>query len=188
MQIETTRLLLREMREEDYDALYAIFSDAETMRYYPAPFSTEKVKHWIEKNQMRYQVFGFGLWSVVQKDDGKVIGDCGITMQQIDDAILPEIGYHIDKHLQNQGYATEAARACRDEVFRLTPFQRLYAYMDEQNMASRRVAEHLGMRCEKTYTDVHAKTRCVYALDRLQKVQNTNDISLEKTDDRGATL
>lgn len=42
-------------------------------------------------------MFGFGLWAVVLKETGELIGDCGLTMQNVDGVILPEIGYHIAK-------------------------------------------------------------------------------------------
>ena len=58
-----------------------------------------------------------------------MIGDCGLTMQNINGTILPEIGYHIAKIHQNKGYATEAARAVRDWTFTVTPFRSLYSYM-----------------------------------------------------------
>ena len=56
--------------------------------------------------------------------NGKMIGDCGITMQIIHGAIRPEIGYHINKNYQRKGYASEAAQKVRDYVFENTPFNR----------------------------------------------------------------
>ena len=53
----------------------------------------------------RYRVFGFGLWAVCLKGTGEMIGDCGLTMQNINGSILPEIGYHIAKAHQRRGYA-----------------------------------------------------------------------------------
>ena len=75
MVLETERLILREMDEQDFNALYQIFSDPETMRHYPKPFDEGKVRYWIEWNQENYRVFGFGLWAVVLKETGQLIGD-----------------------------------------------------------------------------------------------------------------
>ena len=73
MQIETERLILREMNEEDFDDLYCVLADSDIMQHYPYTFDEKRVRGWIEKNQERYQIFGFGLWSVCIKENGKII-------------------------------------------------------------------------------------------------------------------
>ena len=55
---------------------------------------------WIERNVNRYRKDGFGLWAVCLKDTGELIGDCGLTLQNIHGEILPEIGYHIRRDCQ----------------------------------------------------------------------------------------
>lgn len=168
MQLETKRLVIREMREKDFAPLYPILSDPETMRYYPAPFDQAKVRHWIAVNQERYRTFGFGLWAVVLKETEEVIGDCGITMQSIHGVIKPEIGYHIGRWWQRRGYATEAALCCRDWVFEHTPFNAVYSYMKSSNAASYGVALKCGMRYIEEYDDpVNVRTR-VYGITRTE--------------------
>ena len=168
MKIETARLALREMTEDDFDALYEIFSDQDTMRHYPAPFDGEKTRNWITRNQARYAQLGFGLWAVVLRENGKVIGDCGITMQNIHGQMLPEIGYHIHKDYQRRGYATEAAGACRDYLFENTSFPAVYSYMKHTNAASYGTAIRVGMRFIKEYDDpINIRTR-VYAITRAE--------------------
>ena len=164
--LETERLLLREMTQNDFCALYAVLSDSETMRFYPHPFDEAQVKRWIDNNIERYAVFGFGLWAVVLKSSGEVIGDCGITMQSINGLIKPEIGYHIRKDLQRRGYAKEAASACRDWAFTYTPFRTLYSYMKKANTASRATAESIGMSFAFEYTDESSQAVAVYAVNR----------------------
>ena len=73
-------------------------SDKETMVHYPKPFDEEKVRSWIQWNLENYAKYGFGLWAVVLKKTGEMIGDCGVTIQNIDGELLPEIGYHICIH------------------------------------------------------------------------------------------
>lgn len=168
MQLETERLILRELTMADFDALYEILSDPETMIHYPKPFDQEKVKYWIDWNLENYQTFGFGLWAVVLKENGQMIGDCGITMQNIHGKIKPEIGYHIHKRYQNQGYATEAAIRCKQFVFENTPFNRVYTYMKYTNVGSYRVALKNGMKLVEEFEDpVNTKTR-VYAITRKE--------------------
>ena len=82
--IETERLILREYTFDDFDALYEIVSDPETMQHYPAPFDEERTRGWITWNLENYEKYGFGLWAVVLKETGAFIGDCGISIQNID--------------------------------------------------------------------------------------------------------
>ncbi len=166
MLLETQRLILREMTMEDKPALLEIFSDPETMQHYPHPFDEVKVNSWIEWNIDNYRTFGFGLWAVVLKESGRVIGDCGITMQTIHGKIRPEIGYHIHKDCQRKGYATEAAIACKNFIFERTTFGAVYTYMKHTNVGSYTVALKNGMTLVEEYPDpVNTVTR-VYAITR----------------------
>ena len=149
--IETERLMLRKYTMDDFEALYEIMSDAETMQHYPAPFDEARTRRWIEWNIDNYSKYGFGLWAVVLKENGEFIGDCGITIQNIDGKPLPEIGYHINKKYWRRGFAKEAAQAVRDWAFENTDYPSLYSYCKYTNEASYRTAEAIGMHFEKEY-------------------------------------
>ena len=168
MKLETNRLILRELTMEDFNDLFEILSDEETMKHYPRPFDEQKVRDWIQWNICNYQTFGFGLWAVVLKENNKMIGDCGITMQNIDGEIKPEIGYHINKKYQRQGYATEAAIRCRDFAFENTPFNMIYSYMKYTNVGSYSVALNNGMKLIKEYEDPKNKISKAYAITRSE--------------------
>ena len=171
MQLETTRLILREMNSDDFPIIYETLSDPQTMQFYPAPFDSEKVKAWITRNQQRYQTDGFGLWAVVHKETGEVIGDCGVTMQNIHGNLLPEIGYHIHKNHQRRGYASEAAKACMNFLFETTDYPAVYSYMKYTNAPSYGVALKNGMRFIEEYDDpVNIRTR-VYGITREEWAQ-----------------
>lgn len=166
MIIETERLILREMTPDDFDALYIVLADSDIMKHYPYTFDEKRVQNWINKNIGRYRIFGFGLWAVCIKPSGKMIGDCGLTMQNINGEIRPEIGYHIAKAYQRQGYAKEAAAACRDLTFETTPFNKVYSYMKSENIASRATAKSIGMSFLYEYTDEEGEKTSVYAVSR----------------------
>lgn len=151
--LETKRLILREYTWDDFDALHAILSDPEIMQHYPHPFSEEETRSWIQRNLNRYRDYGFGLWAVVRKENGQFIGDCGLTLQNIDGEILPEIGYHISKPYQRHGYGSEAARAVRDWAFTHTPYIAIYSYMKYTNVGSYSTALANGMHKVKEYPD-----------------------------------
>ena len=151
--LETERLFLRPMTMDDYDALYAVLADAEIMRHYPYAFDEARVRGWIERNRDRYRQYGFGLWAVCRKDTGEMIGDCGLTLQNIDGELLPEIGYHIRADQQHKGYAKEAAAAVRDWAFAYTSYPALYSYCKYTNVASYKTAEAIGMAFLREYPD-----------------------------------
>ena len=164
--IETPRLLLRNYTLDDFDALYEILSDPETMQHYPAPYDEEKTRNWITWNLDNYEKYGFGLWAVVLKETGEFIGDCGITLQNIDGEILPEIGYHIHKKYWRRGFAKEAARAVRDWGFRNTQYDIFYSYMKYTNIGSWSTALANGMKKVKEYPDPKNTISYAYAITR----------------------
>lgn len=166
MVLDTARLILRDYTLEDFEALFEILSDAETMQHYPKPYDAEMTKHWIEWNIQNYQKYGFGIWAVILKETGEFIGDCGITMQNIDGKLLPEIGYHIRRDMQNKGYATEAAAGCIRYGFEQLDFDSLYSYMKYTNEASARVAVKNGMKFIRKYADKENTFTNVYCINR----------------------
>ena len=166
MVIETERLLLREMTEEDFHALYKVLADSDIMQHYPYVFDENKVRNWILKNIERYRVFGFGLWAVCLKATGEMIGDCGLTMQLINGQIKPEIGYHIRCDKQRQGYAKEAAIAVRDWTFHNTPFNIVYSYMKHINAPSYKIAISYGCKQVDEYKDEVNEITKVFAITR----------------------
>ena len=157
--METKRLLLREMNPDDFQALFRVLGDPVIMQHYPYAFDEQCVRSWIERNMNRYRENGFGLWAVCLKNTGEMIGDCGLTLQNIDGKMLPEIGYHICADCQRKGYAKEAAMAVRNWAFRNTDYPALYSYCKYTNEPSFRTAEAIGMHFVCEYPDeINGKT------------------------------
>ena len=166
MIIETERLFLREMTEDDFDSLYKVLSDPYVMQYYPHTFTKEETLSWINRNIERYRTFGFGLWAVCLKNTGEMIGDCGLTMQIINGSIKPEIGYHIRADKQRNGFAKEASSAVRDWTFNNTPFNTIYSYMKDTNIASSRTAISYGCKQTAVFSDTTNTTMKVFSISR----------------------
>jgi len=143
--LETERLLLREFVPSDADALALVLSDPETMKYYPAPIDRDGIQRWIERNLRRYAEDGVGLWAMVLKATGEMLGDCGIIRQHVEGEHLYEIGYHLRRDHWGQGLATEAAIACREWGLTNLNVDRLISLIRPENVPSRRVAERNGM-------------------------------------------
>lgn len=142
---ETERLLLREMNQNDFGALCKILQDEETMYAYEGAFSDREVQEWLDKQLSRYRENGFGLWAVVLKETGEVIGQCGLTMQTWKNEKVLEIGYLFQRKFWHNGYASEAAIACKKYAFEVLKADEVCSIIRDTNIPSQRVAERNGM-------------------------------------------
>ena len=160
--LETPRLRLRGFTLNDTDALAAVLGDAVAMQYYPAPYDRPGVEAWIARNMERYRSDGHGLWAMLLKDSGELIGDCGCVLQEVEGGDEVEVAYHVRRDLWGHGYATEAARACIEFAFARLGAQRVISMIRSENVQSIRVAEKNGLRCEKIIF-WHGYDHCIYA-------------------------
>ncbi|MDR1450635.1 MAG: GNAT family N-acetyltransferase [Propionibacteriaceae bacterium] len=151
MRLETERLLLREMDSGDLEALRTILQDATTMAAYGGPFSDAEASQWLNRQLHRYHEDGFGLWAVVLKETAQMIGQCGLTWQDIDGDRVVEIGYLLNRSYWGRGHAAEAARACVGYAFGELGVERLWAQIRDTNLASQRVARRLGLTVAKRF-------------------------------------
>lgn len=133
------------MTAADLPELAAILQDAETMTAYEGPFDDAMVADWLASNLDRYRLDGFGLWAVLLRGTGELIGQCGLTRQHILGEDVMEVGYLFNRSYWHRGYAVEAARACRDHAFGRLGAQRVYAQVRDTNIASMNVAMRCGM-------------------------------------------
>ena len=99
---------------------------------------------------------------------GEMVGDCGLTMQNINGTIKPEIGYHLRRDVQHKGLAREAAMACRDWTFENTPFNAVYSYMKRDNTPSSGVAMANGMKLVEEFRDDEGEISSAYAITRQE--------------------
>jgi RimJ/RimL family protein N-acetyltransferase len=147
--LETERLSLREITANDVGDLLEIWGDPETMRLFPRTLDQHGMREWIERNQKRYEQYGHGLWAVRLRGEQKLIGDCGLVIQDVDGIEELEVGYHFNKNYWGRGFAAEAARACMDYAFERLGRRRVISMIRPENEPSRRVAERNGLRIEK---------------------------------------
>ena len=143
--LETDRLILREMTQDDYPALAAILQDEQTMYAWEGAFSGAETQEWLDRNLCRYAEDGFGFWAVVLKSSGDMIGQCGITWQNVESKRVPEIGYMFNRAYWHNGYATEAAAACKEYAFNTLGFKEIFSIVRSTNIAAKNVAIRNGM-------------------------------------------
>jgi RimJ/RimL family protein N-acetyltransferase len=163
--LEMARLRLREFVPEDADALEVVLGDPVAMQYYPAPLDRKAVEFWIEKNMERCRHNGHGLWAMLLKQSGELIGDCGCVLQEVEGRNEVEVVYRVRRDLWGKGYATEAARSCMQYAFSVLGVERIISMVRPENVQSRRVAEKNGLICEKIVF-WRGYDHCVYAKNR----------------------
>lgn len=153
MVLETQRLFLREMTQADFPSLSKILQDADVMYAYEGAFNADEVQAWLDKQIQRYRELGFGLWAVVLKETGIMIGQCGLSMQEYNNGKVMEIGYLFQKAYWHHGYASEAAIACKEYAFNKLNAKEVYSIIRDTNIPSQNVAIRNGM----TYVDKFIK-------------------------------
>lgn len=116
------------------------------MYAYEKSFSSEEVKEWLSKQFKRYEKYGFGLWAVILKENRELIEQCGLSMQPWKEEEVLEIGYLFKKKYWHYGYATEAAKFCKNYAFQYLKAKEVCSIIRDNNKASIRVALRNGMK------------------------------------------
>jgi [ribosomal protein S5]-alanine N-acetyltransferase len=149
--IETPRLILRPMRAEDTDALLHIFADLQVMAAFGVePFARPQMERWVQRNLDHQAEHGYGLFSVILKESGLLVGNCGLELMEVSGIPAAELGYDFRSDHWNRGLATEAATAVRDHAFTTLALPRLVSLIRQGNHASRRIAEKVGLHLTET--------------------------------------
>jgi RimJ/RimL family protein N-acetyltransferase len=155
------RLNFRNMTDGDLIVMAEMLGDPEVMAFYSRPKSVAEAQAWIDWNKASYEKHGFGLW-IIETKSGRFVGDCGLTWQLVNGRTELEVGYHVRSNMQQRGYATEAAAACRDLARDVLQASHLVAIIHPENDASRRVAEKIGLRFEEADLGRSVEVRSVY--------------------------
>lgn len=145
MIIETKRLYLREMTQNDFASLCKILQDDEAMYAYEGAFSDAEVQEWLDRQIARYSKWGFGLWAVVLKETDEMIGQCGLTFQPWNGKDVLEIGYLFQKQYWHKGYAAESAEGCKKYAFEILNADEVCSIIRDTNIPSQNVALRNGM-------------------------------------------
>src|SRR5512133_1670991 len=148
--LETRRLTLRPLCDDDLDEICLLLGDAHALVLWGEPLDRDGARQWIERNMARYQADGFGRCAIVLRATGELVGDCGLIRTAVEGLPEVELGWIVSRVHWGKGIATEAAHAWRDHAFRQLGLDRIVSMISEQNVASRRVAQKLGMTVERT--------------------------------------
>lgn len=153
--LETARLILRPFRVEDLEPIAAAATDAEAVRFLGGTVATrEETWRKLATIPGMWALLGYGYWIVERAGDGVVIGQAGFAdfKRDMEPAIegLPEMGWSFARHAWGQGYASEAVLAALRWIDAARAPREIVAIIDEQNLASIRVAEKAGFAQKET--------------------------------------
>ena len=148
VEIETDRLLLRQWQEKDFKSFAKYYSDEEMAKYIGGRCSRELawrrmatlIGHWVLR--------GYGPWAVEEKETSNFVGSVGLWFPEGWPEL--ELGYWLMQEMQGKGYATEAAAKAQDYAYGVLGADTLVSYIHPDNESSKRLAERLGARFEKT--------------------------------------
>lgn len=149
---ETNRLKFRLLEQNDFSTWLELFKDQETAEFLTMgkiPTPEERCKSWFERNYFRYENDLGGMNVLIDKATNSFIGQCGLLVQDLDNVSELEIGYSILPKFRKSGYATEAAKKCRDFAFENKFSESLISIIHTDNFRSERVAQNNGMILDK---------------------------------------
>lgn len=143
--LQTPRLRLRRTHADDADALYAIHSDPQVMRYWSSPAWTERQQAVekltdIERQLAEMDVY---VWGIALRNSDLLIGSTALFALQREQG-RAEIGYSLGSQYQGMGLGQEALRAVLGFAFDTLDLRRIEADIDPRNLPSMKLVERLG--------------------------------------------
>jgi len=151
-ELETSRLRLRQWRDDDLEPLYAMTSDPEVQAHFPSVQDRDKTRVMLEKLHEVIDEKGWGFWAVELKAGRKFAGFCGIKEVNFDAPFVPavEVGWRFGRDMWGHGYATEAAKASVAFGFGELGLDEIVAFLLPGNRRSAAVCERIGMRRDES--------------------------------------
>ncbi|WP_416863383.1 glutamine-hydrolyzing GMP synthase, partial [Helicobacter ganmani] len=170
---ESERVFLRPYTQADFAALHKIVSDKETMYAWGQGFSKKQSQEWLDKQLAHYQQYGFGIWAIIEKQSGAIIGNAGLNHTEISlkgkTQKIVEIGYLLHRDFWGKGYGSEVARMCVKYGFETLGLEEVYCLIKEDNTASIKVAKRLEMQKVGEYPKPYKGKKISHLVFRLEK-------------------
>jgi len=163
--IETGRLLLRQFRTSDFDALARLSADPEVMKYLGDGKPKTRAEAWLMMASYlgHWELRGYGLWAVEEKASGEFIGRIGLLNPEGWPGL--EVAWTLAHERWGNGFATEGAKAALDYAFSVLKLDHVISLIHPDNAASIRVALRLGEKPERQ-VELMGVMRSVYGIHR----------------------
>ena len=172
--LETERLLLRAFRQEDLDPFAEMVANVDVMHqatYDGDTMSKSQAWNWLCMMLGHWHMRGFGIWGVEEKISGDLIGRIGLQFLDWFDNV--EMVWMLKQSAWGQGYATEGVRAAISYGMETLALPRLSAVIRVENKPSIRLAQRLGMHCEREVERQEIKFYdYIYTIEQYQEKIN----------------
>ncbi len=170
---ESERVFLHPYTQADFAALHKIVSNKQTMYAWGQGFSKKQSQEWLDKQLAHYQQYGFGIWAIIEKQSGAIIGNAGLNHTEISlkgkTQKIVEIGYLLHRDFWGKGYGSEVARMCVKYGFETLGLEEVYCLIKEDNTASIKVAKKLEMQKVGEYPKPYKGKKISHLVFRLEK-------------------
>lgn len=155
-ELRTERLLMRRWRDEDREPFAALNADPEVMEFLVTR-NRQESDDMIDRFELSFEIYGFGLWALETLDNGEFIGLAGLTNVAFTAPFTPavEVGWRLARKEWGNGYATEAGRAAVTFGFTQIGLKEIVAMAPVANRRHREVMERLGMRHDPSDDFLH---------------------------------
>ncbi|NME72631.1 GNAT family N-acetyltransferase [Flammeovirga aprica] len=148
--VETERLLLRELREEDLEGIFALDSNPNVVKFIGIPPVTDRKQslEYIQNIQGQYERNGIGRWACILKETNEFIGWSGLKLEEVLSELGPyyDLGYRFREEFWGKGYATESAKISLYYAFEVLKWEEVEACADFDNEGSNIVLQKIGMK------------------------------------------
>lgn len=168
--LETERLLLRWLREDDFEQYARMCRDPEVMRFLGGQAMTD-IEVWRQMTSFvgHWYFRGYGIWGVEEKRTGNLVGRIGF----LNPISWPgfELGWTLARESWGKGYATEGAQRALQYAFTELQRDHVISLIAPENISSARVAERLGEKVEGK-TELMGKEVLIYGISREEWVES----------------
>lgn len=156
---------------EDWAPLFKVENVAEFLAFDPSLPATALCDLWFEKIFHRYDNDLGGMNVLIDKQTDQLVGQCGLLVQSVEEEQRLEIGYSILPEFWGKGYASEAAKKCKDYAFSNDYANSLISMVHVENIRSERVARKNGMSLEKTLDNYKGTPANIFSISKVKWLQ-----------------